>query len=185
MRVACVLRGERGEGMSEVISYNVHDETMAQLMDAYGTALFRLCYFMLKDYALAEDAVQETFVKAYKGLAQFQNKNDFSEKSWLNKIAMNTCKDFRRNAWFRLVDRKADMEEFPPPTVEIDDGPELMEAILKLPVKYREVILLYYYENIKYEELAKILSISLSTAHARLAKAKQKLRALLEGRAQI
>lgn len=157
------------------------EEVLERWMTAYGTPLFRMCYVMLKDYALAQDAVQDTFIKAYKGLAEFQNAHPFSEKSWLNKIAVNTCKDLRRSAWFRWVDRKTAVEDVPQvPAETAQDRLDLMHAILALPIKYREVILLYYYENIKYEDIAKIIGISVSTVHSRLGKARQRLRMMLE-----
>ena len=167
--------------MAALIPSSNPDETMERLMDAHGTALFRLCYVMLKDYALAEDAVQETFVKAYKGLPQFSNANPYSEKSWLNKIAVNTCKDVRRSAWLRFTDRKVAVEDVLRQTAAVtNDTPDLMNDILALPIKYRQIVLLYYYENLRYEDIAQAVGISISTVHGRLKKAAQKLRVSLE-----
>ena len=167
--------------MAAMVPSSTPDETMERLMDSHGTALFRLCYVMLKDYALAEDAVQETFVKAYKGLAQFNNVNPYSEKSWLNKIAANTCKDIRRSTWFRFTDRKVAVEDVLQQAGEAsNDEPDLMHEILALPIKYRQIVLLYYYENLRYEDIAQVAGISISTVHGRLKRAAQKLRVSLE-----
>ena len=83
---------------------SLRDQTIERLIEQYQTPLLRLCYIQLQDRALAEDAVQETFLKAYKGFAQFRG--DSSEKTWLAHIAVNTCRDFQRGAWFRHTDRR-------------------------------------------------------------------------------
>lgn len=168
--------------MAAVVPGSEKEAVIERWMDAYGTMLLRMCCIMLKDYALAEDAAQETFVKAYRHLEHFQNANPLSEKSWLTQIAVNTCRDYRRSAWFRHVDRATAVEDVPqsaePPNL---DGDDLMQAILRLPAKYREVILLYFYQDLKYEDIAQIIGVSKSTVHSRIKKAARKLREALEG----
>ena len=66
------------------------EQTLIRMVNDYQTALKNLCYMMLHDEALAEDAVQETFIKAYKGLAAFRG--DCGQKTWLMRIAVNTCR---------------------------------------------------------------------------------------------
>ena len=68
-----------------------HDELLISLVDQYQSSLLRLCFIYLHDKALAEDAVQETFLKAHRSLSSFRG--DSSEKTWLTRIAMNTCRD--------------------------------------------------------------------------------------------
>ena len=81
-------------------------------VEEYSDQVFRVCYLYLSDYALAEDALQDTWVKAWKALTR---QSDFPEheKTWLMRIAINTCKDYARTAWFRHVDRRTAAEEFP------------------------------------------------------------------------
>ena len=67
--------------------------------------LLRLCFAYLGDTALAEDAVQETFFKAWKGYDRFRA--DSNEKTWLTRIAVNTCKDLLKSAWMRNTDRSS------------------------------------------------------------------------------
>lgn len=71
-------------------------------MDRWETSLMRMCYAYLGDVLLAEDAVQETFLKAWKAYDRFRGEAD--EKTWLMRIAINNCKDMRRGAWFRHTD---------------------------------------------------------------------------------
>lgn len=69
---------------------------LEQAMARYEESLLRMCFAYLGDAALAEDAVQETFVKAYRALPDFRG--EAQEKTWLTRIAINTCKDVRRGA---------------------------------------------------------------------------------------
>ena len=77
------------------------DQYLERLMQEYGDSIFRMCYLYLKDYHLAEDAVQETFIKAMKSYDSFAHKS--SEKTWLIRIAINTCKNIMRNRWFQII----------------------------------------------------------------------------------
>lgn len=161
---------------------NVHEEAIQHMMDAYGTAVLRMCYAFLKDYALAEDAAQDTFIKAFRKMDSFHGENSMSEKAWLMRIAVNTCKDYRRTAWFRHVDRRVQAEEVPLMQYLPDQTDQaLMEAVFSLPVKLKEVLLLYYFQGLSSNEVEQALHISRSTFFLRLKKAKQKLRGVLEG----
>ncbi|MDR0896353.1 MAG: sigma-70 family RNA polymerase sigma factor [Oscillospiraceae bacterium] len=160
---------------------NVHSEAIERMMDAYGTAVLRMCYAFLKDYALAEDAAQDAFIKAYRGLDGFLGAHEMSEKAWLMRIAVNTCKDYRRSAWFRFVDRNQPIEEAA--QVQCLPSPSdraLMDEVMALPMKLKEVVLLYYYQGLDYNEIMQSLGISRSAVYDRLEKAKKKLRGALE-----
>ncbi len=159
------------------------DQAIEKLILQYQTPLLRLCFIQLQDRALAEDAVQETFLKAYKSFAQFRG--ECSEKTWLTRIAVNTCRDFQRGGWFRHTDRRVTPEMLPigevqPETEDLD----LSLAVMKLPRKLREAILLYYYQDMSTEEIAEALGIAQSSVSSRLQRSREKLRKLLEGRDQ-
>lgn len=83
---------------------------LERLMNTYGDELLRMCFLYLKDYQLAEDAVQDTFLKAMKSYQFFQHQS--SEKTWLTRIAINCCKNVIRTRWFRMrhVNMEADTE---------------------------------------------------------------------------
>ncbi len=159
------------------------DQTIERLITQYQTPLLRLCYVQLQDQALAEDAVQETFLKAYKGFDSFRG--DSSEKTWLTRIAVNTCRDFQRGAWFRHTDRRVTPEMLPVGTAQPDtEDLDLSLAVMKLPWKIREAILLYYYQDMSTEEIAETLGIAQSSVSNRLRRGREKLRKMLEGRDQ-
>ena len=157
---------------------NVREETLRRMMTQYKNDLMRMCVACLKDVALAEDAVQETFVKAYKALDTFRG--DSSEKTWLMRIAINTCRSMRRDRWFRFVDRGVSADALPLQAASAENR-ALMEAILNLPYKHKEVVLLYYYQGLNLREISEALGVAASTISTRLKKARERLRRELEG----
>ena len=149
---------------------SLRDQTIERLIRQYQTPLLRLCCIQLQDRALAEDAVQ-------------QFRGDCSEKTWLTRIAINTCRDLQRGSWFRFTDRRVTPEVLPIGTVQPDtEDLDLSLAVMKLPPKMREAILLYYYQDMGTEEIAETLGLTQSTVSYRLQKSREKLRKLLEGR---
>ena len=156
------------------------EERISRLIKTYEKDLLRLCCVMLKDAAMAEDAVQETFIKAYRNLHTFRG--DSSEKTWLIRIAINVCRDMRRTAWFRNIGRMVSLNDVElAQKQELDVSSALIGEITRLPEKYKEVILLHYYEGLNQSEIAGILRVSPATVHRRLIKARALLKELLEG----
>ena len=84
---------------------NHPEARISRMVKTYEKDLLRLCCMYLKDAVMAEDAVQETFLKAYKSLHAFRGES--SEKTWLMRIAINVCKDMQRTAWFRNLGKMA------------------------------------------------------------------------------
>lgn len=156
------------------------EERLTVIVEKYQMPLLRLCFSYLHDAEMAKDAVQETFIKAYRGLTAF--KGDSSEQTWLFRIAINTCKDMLRSSWFRHVDRKVSLDMLPEPSsgTSVRDI-DLTIAILELPLKLREAVMLCWYQGMKYSEAAGILGISIQAVSSRLERARKRLRAYLEG----
>ncbi|MEA5013738.1 MAG: sigma-70 family RNA polymerase sigma factor [Candidatus Limiplasma sp.] len=167
--------------MSEVkVPDETHEAELSRWMNDYGDMLVRLAYGILKDSFLAQDAAQDTFVKAYKSRGSFRG--ECSEKTYLTGILMNTCRDYLRTAWMKRMDRKTPLEQLPEPYA---DAPmpdrTVMEAVLALSMKLRQVILLRYWQNMKIKEIGEALCLSPETVKKRLKRANQKLRTQLEG----
>lgn len=153
-----------------------------ELIDLYGDDVFRLCLSYLGDRQLAEDAFQETFLKAWKAREHFRGES--SEKTWLASIAVNTCRDMLRSGWFRMRRKSAPIDELldlaaDAPTAA-EDSP-VRAAVLALPGKYREVIMLYYDQNMKLKEIAQLLRLSVNTVSTRLNRARKLLQKALKG----
>lgn len=154
------------------------DYELEQMMNAYGAYIARTCYIYLKDWALAEDATQEVFIKAYKHNEEFRKES--SQKTWLTSIAINVCKNYVRTSWFRKVQIGIEKVE----TYSTLEGElinqigqsDLLKQVMDLALKYREVILLYYYQDFKVNEIANILGIGESSVKMRLTRARKKLK---------
>jgi len=154
------------------------EERLEHLMNTYGTQVKRLCCLYLKDMEQAQDAAQETFLKAWRRMDTFRG--DCSERTWLARIAVNTCRDYLRSGWFRRLDRRIMPEELPL-TAPAPEEPELTEALLRLPDREREVLILRYYEQLAPEDIARMLACPVNTIKSRLARGKQRLKSMLEG----
>lgn len=152
---------------------------LIRMMQTYGGALTGMCTMLLRDRHLAQDIVQETFLKAWKHMDSLRG-GQASEKAWLSRIAVNLCRDYQRTRWFRLVDRDDEMLSMLPAPVT----PELsavFSAVQALPLRFREVILLHYYQGMEADEMARVLRLSPSVVYRRLRQAREKLKPLLKG----
>ena len=152
---------------------------LERAMEQYEESLLRMCFVYLGDAQLAEDAVQETFLKAYRSLSGFRG--EASEKTWLLRIAINTCKDMRRGAWFRHVDRNVALDQLREPSAPdaaFDDS--LTRAVMALKPRYRAAVLLCYYKGLTGQEAAQALGVSRATVMNRLRKAKEQIKKALE-----
>lgn len=157
------------------ISPAEREETLIRLVHDYETELLRLCYMLLGDVHLAQDAVQETYVKLYRTLDCFRG--ECSEKTWITRIAINVCKDIKRQRWFRFVNRSVSLDMLPDEAIFCSqEQSELFLDLINLPEKYKEVILLHYYQQLSLEETAQALHISKRTVSYRLNKARALLR---------
>ena len=157
-----------------------YEERIERMVDLYQLPLLKLCYAYLHDEELAKDAVQETFIKAYRNMNSFRG--NASEKTWLSRIAINTCKDLQRTSWFRHVDRSVALDMIPEPVSPAEpDEKKLTLEIMKLPTKLKEVALLCWFQGMTYNEAAETLGISLQAVGSRLNRARRKLRSVMEG----
>ena len=155
-------------------------QRLEQLIDRYQEQVMRMCFLYLCDKTMAEDAMQETFLKAYRAIDSFRR--DASEKTWIMKIAMRTCYDMNHSGWFRIINRHVTPDMIPEPAVPFEESDdELISAIIRLPIRLREVILLYYYQHLTVNEVAETLGISQSSVSGRLKRGREKLKAMIEG----
>lgn len=158
--------------MTDANRENAREQRVRQWMQDYGNTLQRICFLYLSDASLAEDAVQETFLKAWRSMDQFEGRNGSSEKTWLTRIAINTCKDYYRSNWWRIRSTARSLEEVPEKLMSMAaDDRDLFTDILSLPQKYKAVILLYYYQEMPQREIAEALGISRPMVSHRLHKA--------------
>jgi RNA polymerase sigma-70 factor (ECF subfamily) len=132
----------------------------------------------------AEDATQEVFLRVHRGLKGFEGRSRVT--TWLYRIATNVgLKRRRRRRWFfvrseRLLARQPDERPGPDAVLaDREDRERVARAVASLPEDLRSVVILRGFEGLRWEEIAKVLDIGVSTAEARMARAKEQLRVLL------
>jgi len=151
-----------------------------RLMAEHGDFVTRLCFLYLRHEMDAQDAAQDTFLKALRALDSFRGEG--SERGWLARIAVNTCKDMLRSPWRRRYAGEEALRALPDP-----DGPPraqddtVLQAVMALPNKYKDVILLRYYEGMPLKDIAAALSLSVPTVSTRIARAQKRLHTQLKG----
>lgn len=157
------------------------------LMNSFGNDVLRTAYMYVKDMHTAEDIFQEVFIKVYNNLHTFEGNSNI--KTWIMRITINTCKDFFKSAYHRRI---VPMEEFVGDAIvsETDfdrlereeTAHAVKEAVMELPERYREVIFCVYYQELSMDQTAEALGIPSGTVKSRLARGKDKLKELMEGR---
>ncbi len=152
---------------------------LERMMRQYGTSLMRMCCLYLRDEKLAEDAVQETFLKAYRRYGDFRG--EAAELTWLTGIAINTCKDMLRTNWLRRIDHRVDITALPEcAQADTYRDATVLTQVMGLPAKLRAVILLRYYQGMTLQETADALHLAMSSVKARQKKANALLRERLK-----
>lgn len=153
------------------------EDRLTQWVSRYADSLLRMCFIQLKDHALAEDALQETFIKAWRAMSKYEAEPIQHDRAWLSRIALNVCRDMQRSRWMRHVDASKVLDSLPPARLAVqDEDRSLLLDVMGLPEKYRQVILLYYYQRLSMRDVAQVLGVDVSTVHARLKKAEGMLK---------
>jgi len=160
----------------------IREQRLNEWIEAYSDSILRTCFLYLSDRGQAEDAVQDTWIKAWKHMDEYEKNNIANEKAWLLRIAVNTCKDYRRSAWFRHVDRSKALDELPSQLAAVEpEDRSLTLTVMELPDRYKQVILLYFFQGLTMQETADALGASQATVSRRLEKAKELLKGSLTG----
>jgi RNA polymerase sigma-70 factor, ECF subfamily len=178
--------------MEEIIAAAIEAEDkeilLDQIMNVYGQDILKLVFSYVKDQTLAEDLTQDIFVKCYKSLDTFNGKSKM--RTWLWRIAINHCKDFLKSwysknvitpgeeEWTQTGTNKDLIEES---VVQREEDDQLIAAVMELPIKYREVIYMHYYEELTIKEIAVLTDTNDNTVKTRLRRAKEILKQRLEG----
>lgn len=161
-------------------------EELEEWFDDYGEAVLTYIVLIVRDYALAEDLTQETFIKAYKAQHRFQQ--NASVKTWLFAIAANTTKDYLRKKnplkyFLNLTLNEQDKQPIPEQLVAMNDTSEqLYLALQQLKPDYQQVIVLRKLKEFSTQETAAILSWSESKVKMTLKRALHALKLELERR---
>lgn len=153
------------------------EKQLEEWISRYSSAVLKLCFMYLGSTEMAKDAMQDTFVKVWKHMDQFQSRHELSAKAWIIKIAVNTCRDYQRTAWFRHIDMRQSIDELPEPIEPAAEiSRDLFMDVMNLPAKYKQVILLHHFHNLNLSETSLALGISRTSVSKRLKKAYEQLR---------
>lgn len=173
------------EGLESTASAGEYTASAAMsietLYEQYADDVLRVCYFYLNDRYLAEEVCQDAFVRLMTSATQLKPGH---EKAWLLKVALNRCRDLWRSGWVKRVVLGSPVFELIPAEdtrEKREDEEAMMAAVHRLPAPFREVILLFYYQNYGISEIAGILSLPEGTISSRLSRARAKLKDILEG----
>lgn len=148
------------------------EEAFRILYDRYVDMLYKICFVYLKNESDAKDAVQEIFLKLWEKKPSFADHEH--EKAWLIRLAKNYCVNQLKSSWIRKRGELADWTMLPARETAEDIG--LRELVMALPVKFREVLYLYYYEGYSVREIGRLLGRKESTIQSRLAAGRDKLK---------
>ena len=153
------------------------DYQFEKAVETYGDTIFRVAYSYLKNRSDAEDVMQETLLKLYQEVGRFESEEH--RKRWLIRVAVNQCKSTLRSTWLRRTVPLEELREEPAvPGPQVDDT--LWRAIQRLPREQREAVVLFYYEDLTTEEIARVTGASPGAVRTRLSRARDHLRSLLE-----
>ncbi len=141
--------------------------------------VYRVCYSFMGNAADAEDATQATFMKLVDHPRSFESEGH--EKAWLIVCASNLCRDLLKSASRTRVTAMPEQEPADPHGTDPIDA--TLDAVLRLPEKYKDVVYLHYYEGYKTDEIARMLGEKPSTVRNRLRDARGMLRKSLGGEA--
>lgn len=152
-------------------------EDVNRVMEKYADMVRRICFVHLKNLQDTEDVFQEVYLKYLLYEGSFESSGH--EKAWFIRVTINSCTDWLR----KLSHRKWLPLEILAEENEIEDSfsEEILEAVLQLPEKYKNVIYLFYYEEYTAVEIAKILGKKENTIYTWLSRAKGILRERLGG----
>lgn len=153
------------------------EEEACRAIDLYADTVRRICMVHLKNYSDTEDIFQTVFLKYVLHTAPFDSPEH--EKAWIIRVTVNACKDLLKNVFrSRTVPLDRLIEQ---PALQDMDHTDLLEAVLSLPEKYKDVIYLYYYEGYSAAEISRILKKNVNTVYTLLTRARQVLKKKLEG----
>lgn len=153
------------------------EEEAGRAVEQYADLVRRICMIHLKNYEDSEDIFQTVFLKYVLRSEPFDSQEH--EKAWIIRVTVNACRDLLKS-FFRsrtvsldqLIERPQDMPE---------DQSDILEAVLELPARFRDVVYLHYYEGYTAPEIGRILKKNPNTVYTLLARARQLLKTKLEG----
>lgn len=146
------------------------DDCVSQIISRHADMVYRLCIVYLKNKADAEDAFQDIFLKVFEKCPSFNDEEHL--KAWLIRCTINHCKNVLGSFWHR---NRATLDDILA-SVTRDDDKEVIQYVMQLPITYRSVIYLHYFEGYSTKEIAAMLNIKDATVRTRLKRGRELLK---------
>ena len=145
------------------------NEYLEYLIETYSDTVYRLAMSRTKRKETSDDVYQEVFLRLAKKIPEFENEEH--EKAWIIRVTINCSKSILGD---KFVKHNSPIQD----EIQANDEQksEIYYAVLNLPLKYRTVIYLFYYEGYKIEEISKILKVNENTVKSQLMRARNKLK---------
>ena len=153
------------------------EQEVNKAIEQYADMVMRICLVHLKNYADTEDIFQTVFFKYALHSAAFESPEH--EKAWLIRVTINACRDLLHSFFRSRSVPLVESEEPVPPDGEYHG--EILDAVLKLPKKYRQVLYLHYYEDYTAPQIGRILGRNTNTVYTLLTRGRQLLKEELGG----
>ncbi|MGO4345645.1 sigma-70 family RNA polymerase sigma factor [Paenibacillus sp. MCAF9] len=160
------------------------DAVLIDLMNAYGNDVWNFAFFLIRNAHAADDICQDVFLTVYEKLHTFRG--EASMKSWLLAITRNKTYKYKRSAYFSKVivmDFVTRRETSRSAEAEVFDRMEtkyIWNTVMKLPLRYREVLILEIHYQLSMQEMASMLQLAEGTVKSRLHRARKKMASLLQ-----
>lgn len=154
-----------------------NEEEVNRALELYADTIRRLCMIHLKNYADTEDIFQTVFLKYVLSSVSFENEEH--EKAWFIRVTLNACRDLLKSFFRR---RTLSLDELTEQPLQLqEDYREVVEAVLSLPQKYKNVVYLHYYEGYTAPQIGEILGKNPNTVYTLLNRARKILKEKLGG----
>ncbi|KIL53490.1 RNA polymerase subunit sigma [Jeotgalibacillus alimentarius] len=174
------------ECIAEVFETEDKAAMIDEIMNRYGQEILQLVYSYVHNKEIAEDLTQDIFVKCYQSLHTY--KGHAKLRTWLWRITINHCKDYVKS-WYHkkviITEKEAEFtgvrsDDIEEAVIRNEEDHVLAAAVMNLPVQYREVIYLFYFEELPIKEIGQLIDVKENTVKTRLRRAKELLREGLE-----
>ena len=156
------------------MEYTNKNQYLEKMVEKYSNMIYRLALIRTKTKENSEDVYQEVFLRLAKKMPDF--KSEEHERAWLIRVTINCSKNLLNSKFFRNT---SELKEDIP--FETEEKHNIYYSVQKLPIKYKTIVHLYYYENYKIKEISEILKMKENTVKSCLARAREKLKMEEEG----
>ena len=162
---------------------NISEQEFEIKYDLYKDTIYKIAYTYVHNHQDAEDIMQEVFIKYLESTDAFKTLEN--EKYWLIRVTINICKNKVSSSWEKKKTINEDIIDFPDEEKKDNENKKVYLAVTSLPDKYKQPIVLFYYEDLKIEEIAQILKKTPSCIKKRLERGRLMIKKEIEDNEEL